>query len=131
MQNVVKETVVQRSPEGTASVAKVSASDTASQTLANIIYFIAGLFEIALGFRLVLKVMGANPGSGFVSFIYGFTQLLIMPFRGIFPTAVSSGIEVRSVFEPAVLVAMVVYATLAWGIVKLVAILSGQSSEDL
>jgi hypothetical protein len=131
MQNVVKETVVQKTDNGIAAVATVNSSDTPIQIMANIIYFITGLCEVALLARFILKITAANSGSGFVSGIYGFTQFLIMPFRGIFPTAVSSGTEMRSVFEPATLVAMLVYATLAWGIVKLIAILAGQSHEEL
>src|SRR5665648_1153901 len=34
-----------------------------------IVYYILGLLEVMLGFRLVFKLLGANPGSGFVSFI--------------------------------------------------------------
>jgi hypothetical protein len=131
MENIVKETVTQNSPAGSATVSKVSSTDTNTQTIASIIYFIFGLFEILLGFRLILKMTGANPGSGFVSGIYSFTQLLILPFRGIFSSAVSTGLEVKAIFEPATLVAMVVYALVAWGLVKLIAILAGHSNEEL
>jgi hypothetical protein len=131
MQDIVKETVVQKSDNGVAAVTTVNASDTPIQTIANIIYFVTGIFEVALLFRLILKITAANSASGFVSGIYSFTQFLIMPFRGIFPTAVSTEAELRSVFEPATLVAMIVYATLAWGIVKFISILAGKSHEEL
>lgn len=131
MQNVIKETVTQRSDAGIATVAEVSTRDTQTQTVASIIYLVFGVIEVALGFRFVFKLTGANPSSGFVSGIYGFTELLVMPFRGIFPSAVSTGTEVRVAFEPATLVAMLVYALVAWGIVKLIAIMAGQSKEEL
>jgi hypothetical protein len=131
MQNTVKETVVQQSSDGASSVATVRTNDTPTQTVANIIYFIGGLFEVALLFRLILKIASANPSSAFVSMVYGFTQILIMPFRGIFSSVVTTDTQVRSIFEPSTLVAMLVYATLAWGIVKLVAILAGHSNEEL
>jgi len=131
MQNVVKETIFQKSSNGVAAATTMDTTDTPTQTVANIIYFIAGLFEVTLLFRFILKVTGANPGNAFVSGIYGFTQFLIMPFRGIFPSATGTGVEVRSVFEPATIVALMVYAFLAWGIVKLVGILAGRSSEEL
>lgn len=43
---------------------------------------------------------------------------------GIFRAAVSQGVETTAVLEPATLVAIVVYAVLAWGIAQLVMILS-------
>lgn len=131
MQNLVKQTVAKSSNGGVATVAKESATDTQSQTVASIIYFISGVIEVALVFRFVLKITGANPGSNFVSWIYGFTQFLIIPFQGIFSSTATTGIEVRAVFEPATLVALFVYALAAWGIVKLIAIAAGQSNEEL
>jgi hypothetical protein len=50
-----------------------------------------------------------------------------MPFTGIFKTANVSEIENSSVLEPATLVAMLVYALLAWGIVKLIMIFRRKS----
>jgi hypothetical protein len=131
MQQVTKETLTQQTADGSSTVAQVSTTDTQTQTAANIIYFIAGVLEITLLFRFIFRITGANPGSGFVSGIYGFTQFLILPFRGIFSPAASEGIEVRSIFEPATLIAMIVYAIIAWGAVRLIAIVSGHSSEEL
>jgi hypothetical protein len=121
MQNIIKEEVT--------TVAQVSATDSGTQTAANIIYFVAGLFDVILLFRFLLKVTGANPASGFVSMIYSFSQFLVWPFQGIFSPSVTAGAEVRAIFEPATLVAMLVYGILAWGLVKLMAILVGRSSE--
>lgn len=95
-----------------------------SQTINYIIYFVLGLVEVLLAFRLILKLTGANPLSGFVSFIYSLTQIFIVPFTGIFPQATTQGAVTTAVFDPATLVAMVVYAVLAWGIMQLVVILS-------
>lgn len=123
MQNIIKEEVT--------TVAQVNSTDTGTQTAANIIYFIAGLLEVILAFRFILKITGANPASGFVSMIYNFSQLLIWPFQGIFSSSVTAGAEVRAIFEPATLVAMLVYGLLAWGLVRLMAILMGRSTEAL
>ena len=95
-----------------------------SQTINYTIYFVFGLIEILLVFRLILKLTGANPLSGFVSFIYTLTQIFVLPFVGIFPQATTQGAVTTAVFDPATLVAMVVYAVLAWGIMQLVVILS-------
>lgn len=77
-----------------------------------------------LAFRLVLKIMGASMGSAFVDLIYGVTKLFILPFEGIFRRGFTQGIETTSILEPSTLVAMIVYAVLAWGVVKLVRISS-------
>lgn len=101
-----------------------------SQTVEYVIYFIFGVIEVLLLFRLVLKLMGANPISGFVRFIYGLSQIFVAPFVGIFHQATAPGIETTSILEPATLVAMVVYAVLAWGITQLVVILSGKQLPE-
>jgi hypothetical protein len=95
-----------------------------SQTAGYFIYFLFGLIEILLLFRLIFKLTGANPESNFVHYIYLLTQLLIAPFFGIFHQATTQGIETTAIFEPATFVAIVVYAVLAWGITQLVMILS-------
>lgn len=86
----------------------------------NIVWFIVGLIEVLLAFRFVLKLLGANPSSGFVDFIYGITGILTAPFDKIFSVAKpETGDVVGSVFEPSILVAAIVYALLGWGIVKM------------
>jgi len=95
-----------------------------------IIYYILGVLEVLFAFRLVFKILGANPESTFVSIIYSVTSLFLAPFVGIFRQAVTQGIETESVLEPPLIIAMLVYAALAWGIVKLVEILSKRKDES-
>ncbi len=97
-----------------------------SQTVEYLIYFLFGVLEILLAFRLVLKLMGASVSSSFVGLVYSLSGIFILPFEGIFRRAFTQGIETTSVFEPSTLVAILVYAVLAWGIVKLVRIFSGE-----
>lgn len=84
------------------------------------IYWILALLETLLAFRLLLKLLGANTGSLFVSFIYSVSQAFVMPFTGVFRSPAAQGIETQSVLEPATLIAMIVYALIAYGIIKLV-----------
>jgi hypothetical protein len=86
---------------------------------ANIVWYILGIIEILLGFRFVMKLLGANPESGFVNFIYSVSGVLTAPFDNIFGVADNKSGEIHSVFEPSILVAAVVYALIAWGIIKL------------
>ena len=95
-----------------------------------IVYFIGGVLEIFLGLRLILKLLGASAGNAFVPFIYNVTRIFVLPFSGIFSTAVTQGAETEAVFEPATIIAMLIYALLAWGIVKLIVILRNKNQPD-
>jgi len=96
-----------------------------------IVYYILGLLEVLLGFRLVFKLLGANPGSGFVSFIYSISEVFLVPFNAIFRSASTQGIETEALLEPSTIIAMVVYAIIAWGIVKLMAIMMGRNDSEM
>jgi len=97
-------------------------SDSTKTTAQNAVWYVAGFFEILLGFRFVFKLLGANPASGFVNFIYVLSGILTAPFDFIFGVTRPVVGDARSVFEPSILVAAVVYALIAWGIVKLITI---------
>lgn len=101
-----------------------------SQTIEYLIYFLFGALEVLLAFRLVFKLIGASLSSAFVGLVYGLSGIFILPFEGIFRRWFTQGVETTSVFEPSTLVAIIVYAVLAWGIVKLVRILSGKQQTD-
>ncbi|MBA3758468.1 YggT family protein [Candidatus Saccharibacteria bacterium] len=96
---------------------KVSADG--KSTAANGVWYVVGFIEIMLAFRFIMKLLGANPSSGFVNFIYSLTNILTAPFDNIFGVARTTTGNVQSVFEPSILVAAAVYALLGWGIVKL------------
>ena len=98
-------------------------------TIIRVVYYILGLLEVLLAFRLVFKLLGANPGSGFVSFIYTVSEVFLLPFTAIFRTAATEGIETRAVLEPSTVIAMIVYALIAWGIVKLVVIMRERNNN--
>lgn len=102
---------------------------TSSQTVEYLIYFLFGALEVLLAFRLILKLTGASMLSAFVGLIYGLTGIFILPFEGIFRRGFAQGVETTSVLEPSTLVAIIVYAVLAWGIVKLLRILSGEKQS--
>jgi hypothetical protein len=99
------------------------------RNLQHIVYYIAGAIEVLILFRLVFKITGANPASGFVAFIYSLSDFFVFPFRAIFGNTTAAGAETTAVFEPASLVAIAVIAILAWGIAKLIAILAGKPTD--
>jgi hypothetical protein len=86
-----------------------------------VVGIIFGVIEVALAFRLVFKLLGANPQNGFVQGIYTFTQLFAGFFEGIFSRVTKSGAETTAVLEPATLIAMVVIGVIAWFVMKLIA----------
>lgn len=125
MAKIIKETVITKDVTPTTSTI-VSEEVTPIQTIERVIYFFFGVIEILLGFRFVLKLTGANAATGFVSFIYSLTGIFTMPFDGIFRRMFAQGLETTSVFEPSTLVALVVYMVLAWGLVQLLHVLTGE-----
>lgn len=102
-----------------------SREDSRNSTLAvtRVIYWLLGILEGLLAFRLILKLFGASTSSSFVAFIYNVTKIFVAPFAGIFKS-------VESGFETSTLIAMLVYALVGWGIAKLVAIVTNSSSAN-
>lgn len=89
-----------------------------------IVYTILGLLEILLGLRFVLKLIAANPASGFGSLIYGLSAIFVAPFNGLLGTPAAGG----AVLEVTTLIAMAVYALLFWLIVRGIAIAADRPS---
>lgn len=89
-------------------------------TFQNLVWFILGLIEVLLALRFIFKLLGANTASSFVNLIYNVTDILTAPFDSIFGVASATDGEIESVFEPSIIVAAIVYALIAWGIVKLI-----------
>lgn len=93
-----------------------------------IIWYILGIIEILLAFRMTLKALGANPINGFTSLIYALSDPLAIPFRGIFGvTATPQG----NFFEWSTLIAIVVYALIAYGLVELMQLIKPVSKEEV
>lgn len=128
----VKQTVTRTNVDGTdangvdvqqqTKRVQTEAAPDAKVTTQNIVWYILGVIEVLLAFRFVLKLLGANPSSGFVDFVYTITGILTAPFDRIFGVSSTTAGSTRSVFEPSILVAAAVYALIAWGIVKLITI---------
>ena len=107
----------------------VKSTVTNSQTVEYLFYFFFGALEILLTFRLVLKLTGASVSSAFVGLIYGLSGIFVLPFEGIFRRGFAQGLETTSILEPSTLVAIIVYAVLALGAVRLLRILTGERQE--
>lgn len=88
--------------------------------LAQIIYVVFGIAIALIIIRVILKALAANQGAGFTSFVYGVTNPLVAPFQGIFATPQAG---TGSVFEFSSIVAIIVYALIAWALVRLIEIM--------
>ncbi|HEY2597610.1 MAG TPA: YggT family protein [Candidatus Dormibacteraeota bacterium] len=88
-----------------------------------VIYLVFGIVDGLLLVRLLLKVLGTNPEAPFSAFIYGLTDFLLGPFKGMLPAYVSG----KTIFEPSVLIAILVYALIAWMLAKIVEIVYSRS----
>lgn len=109
------------------SAANVATSGTRSQVhtevrapieavIARVVIFVFGAIEVLIAIRFVLELLAANAASGFVTFIYGFSGVFMTPFNAILGTAKVAG----ATFEWSALLAIAVYALVAWGIVALI-----------
>lgn len=83
------------------------------------VWLIFGLMEGLLGLRFLLKLIGANPNSPVSALIYGITSPLLAPFHAMVGQPQVGDV----VFEPVTLIAMLIYALLAWVIIRAAVIL--------
>jgi YggT family protein len=95
-----------------------------SALVTQIIGAILGLLEILLGLRFLLKLIAANPNSGFAVFIYGITKPFLAPFTALVGTPKSGG----TILEVTTLIAMAVYALFFWIVVRVVRIAANRPS---
>lgn len=91
-----------------------------------IVWYLLGLLEILLAFRFFFLLFGANPSAGFSNFIYTVSYPFAMPFISVFGLSKVEG----SIFEWTTLLAMLVYALIAWGIVKLLSMSKTVSTPE-
>lgn len=92
-----------------------------------LIWYVLGVIEVLLGFRIVLKALGANPVSEFTSLMYNLSNPFALPFRGVLSATVSG----NSVFEWSTLFAMAVYALVAYGLIELIQFVKPVTPEEV
>src|SRR6202171_2055121 len=113
-------TTTDASASATADSAEVVSSVSPGRRAVEVTYLVFGIIEGLLAIRLVLKLLGANPQAGFTNFIYGLTDVFMAPFRNLLPTVGSSS---GAVLETSVVIAIIVYALIAWVIARLIVII--------
>ncbi len=127
-QQVVRTTrTINAPPAGTEPPQKVYQTKKAIFRTYQIIWYILGLIEVLLAFRILLKMLGANSFSGFTSLIYTLSNPLALPFSGILGTTSTQS----SVFEWSSIIAGIVYAVIAYGIVQLIQLIKPTNQQEV
>lgn len=90
-----------------------------------LIQLILAIIEVLIGLRVVLKLIAANPANGFAHFIYGFSTFFLGPFFDL-TSSPSSG---SMVLEIPSLIAIAIYAIVAWLIIKILRLIFTQSGS--
>jgi len=128
----VRQTTTTPSDRVVAHNVAVSDIDPATERAANmgwvstLVWFIAGLIIALLAIRFVLVMTGANPDAGFATLIYGLSAPFRAPFAGLFGQPITfDGAVVTARIEFEDLVAMAVYALLAWIVSKALTLMLG------
>ena len=111
-----EETLVTRHP-GYAATEQVVRDVAAERRMGlfqlnRILWSILAFLEILLAGRFLLRLIAANPDSGFAMLMYGITGLFVAPFNGLISTPTYGG----SSLEITTLIAMLVYALIFWGV---------------
>ena len=80
------------------------------------VWLLFGALEALIGIRVILMLIGANPGNPFTILVYQLSDLFLWPFRNI----VANPAFQNHVFEIPSIIAMIVYPLIGWAIVRLI-----------
>ena len=93
-------------------------------TATRVIALVFTVLEVLLLVRFTLKLLAANADQPFVSAIYGITEPLVAPFRGIFAQPAGT-----PVVEIATILSVIFFVLLAALIVAIVRAVTGRRGE--
>ena len=96
-------------------------ADRSIWTATRVIVLIFTVLEVLLLIRFTLKLLGANAEQALVSAIYGITEPLVAPFRGIFAQPAGT-----PVIEIATLLSIIFFVLVAALIVAIVRAVTGK-----
>jgi hypothetical protein len=109
-------------------VDRTEARASSADWLSSLVYFLTGAVGFLLALRIILKLLAANPDSGFTRFIYGLSGPLVAPFAGIVGTPSADN---GTVFELSTLIALIVYLIVGWGIARLLALMIARPASGV
>jgi uncharacterized protein YggT (Ycf19 family) len=111
-------------PATNVNVSTASSSNSNMWTTSRVIALVFTVIEVLLLVRFIGKLLGANAAQGFVAAIYGITEPLVAPFRGIFTQP-----DGTQMFEIASLLSIIFFVLVAALILALVRAFTGRRAE--
>jgi nucleoside recognition membrane protein YjiH len=111
-------------PATNVNVSTTSRSNSNMWTTSRVIALVFTVIEVLLLVRFVGKLLGANAAQGFVAAIYGITEPLVAPFRGIFTQP-----DGTQMFEIASLLSIIFFVLVAALILAMVRAFTGKRAE--
>lgn len=84
-----------------------------------LIWLVFGLLEAAIALRVLFKLIAVNPENPFAAFLYAVTDLFLWPFASLVASPSVNG----NVLEISSLIAMIIYALIAWALERIVYLL--------
>jgi uncharacterized protein YggT (Ycf19 family) len=97
-----------------------------ARALTYLVYAFALVTLVLLVLCFVLELFGANPDAPFAEWLYRGLARAMAPFRGLFEPVPLDG---RSVLDPSILFAMLVYGIVAFALGGLIGWLTGRILE--
>jgi YggT family protein len=95
----------------------VAHQNSAVARIVNIVYFLFGTLELLLAVRVIFYLISVNPDNGFARFI----EDLSSPFVALFASLLTNPtLGTTGVLEVTTLIAMLVYAIVAWLLARLI-----------
>ncbi len=91
------------------------------------IWYLTGVIEALLVFRIFLKALGANPSSGFTFLVYLLSDPFALPFSNMFTPIVQG----NSVFELGTFVGCFVYLILAYAVIYLFQLIKPTTPQEV
>jgi YggT family protein len=107
------------------NVSTAAPRDTSIWTASRVIALVFTVLEVLLLVRFTLKLLGANADQPLASAIYGITEPLVAPFRGMFAQPAGT-----PVVEVATLLSVVFFVLVAALIVAIVRAVTGRRGDS-
>ncbi len=96
---------------------RAARQNTTFDWIINSIFWLAGILELLLLMRFLLRLFGANPENAFAQLINNLSAPFIAPFSTLFISPTSEG--AANIFDVNIVIAIVAYALLSYLVVSL------------
>jgi uncharacterized protein YggT (Ycf19 family) len=113
-----------RTPATNVNVSAAPAQHASMWTASRVIALVFTVLEVLLLIRFTLKLLGANAEQPMASAIYGITEPLVGPWRGIFAQPAGT-----PVVEIATILSVIFFVLLAALVVAIVRAITGRRGE--